>query len=179
MLLASFLTSSTWRAERRSGARTSLLASLIISFSPIRSTLLAFSAFISLAVSPRSPWITQTWLKPSDITTGKRNLVLGIRLLYLPITVVICSGKHTYTHSSAGIFSLLRYQETPRVLKMRTVAPFFPYTAACRSLCVSDLFYPALKHPPAHNNKILRKENFYHYLWFYWIVKKFYIQNII
>lgn len=160
MLLASFLTSSTSRAERRSGARTSARLShyLILSHSVYLTRVFCF--YLSRGFT-QIPWITQTWLKPSGITTGKRNLVLGIKLLYLPIMVVICSGKHTYTHSSAGIFSLLRYQETPRVLKMRTVAPSFctrPHVGLYASL---TFFYPALEHPPEHNNKLLRKENFY------------------
>lgn len=92
--------------------------------------------------------------------------------------VVICPGKHT--HSSPGIFSLLRYQETPRVLKMRTVALFLLHAAACASLCVSDiLLYPALEHPPAHTNKVLGKENFYlaMVLAVEWIVRKFHVKN--
>lgn len=90
-----------------------LPASLIISFPLIRSTFLAFSASASLFLArglTQIPRITQTrWLKPSGITTGKRNLVLGIRLLYLPIMVVICPGKRT--HQFPGYFfiaSLLR-----------------------------------------------------------------------
>lgn len=165
VLLASFLTSSTSRAERSAEFCSPLAPPLsrlshyfILSHSVYLTRVLGF--YLSRGLT-QIPWITQTrWLKPSGITTGKRNLVLGIRLLYLPIMVVICPGK--YSHSSPGIFSLLRYQETPRILKMRTVAPFLLYTAACASLCVSDLFlYPALEHPPAYNNKILRKENFY------------------
>lgn len=106
VLLASFLTSSTSHAERRSeetpsSARPSSLrlpAFLIISFPLIRSILLAFLCFYLSRGLTQIPWITQTrWLKPSGITTGKRNPVLGIRLLYLPIMVVICPGKHSHT----------------------------------------------------------------------------------
>lgn len=56
---------------------------------------LGVSFLLSLDLT-QIPRITQTrWLKPSGATTDKRNPVLGIRFLYLPIMVVICPGKQS------------------------------------------------------------------------------------
>lgn len=96
----------SWRAERRSGAPSSARLYLSFSLSSRLSHYVSYSfsvpsTFFALSVSflfsfdlTQIPRITQTrWLKPSGITTDKRNPVLGIRLLYLPIMVVICPGK--------------------------------------------------------------------------------------
>lgn len=88
---------------------------------------LGVSFLLSLDLT-QIPRITQTrWLKPSGATTDKRNPVLGIRFLYLPIMVVICPGKQSLP-SSPGIFSLLCYRETRRVYFKCVRSPPFLYT---------------------------------------------------
>lgn len=97
-----------------------LLASLIIYLIPSHSVYLLrylrVSFFLSLDLT-QIPRITQTrWLKPSDTTTDKRNPVLGIRFLYLPIMVVICPEKQSLPSSPRHFFAALLLRNAPRVL---------------------------------------------------------------
>lgn len=85
-----------------------LLASLIMYLIPSRSVYLLRDLGISFLLSldlTQIPRITQTrWLKPSGATADKRNPVLGIRFLYLPIMVVICPGKQSLPSSPGAFF---------------------------------------------------------------------------
>lgn len=112
--------------------------SLSLSHSLFRSAYLSRALYSFLSSTPargltQIPQIAQTrWLKPSGITTGKRNPVLGIRL-YLPIMVVICPGKQFPRYFFAAslytekrlVYTLDAQDPRPSFLRMRLYMRFY------------------------------------------------------
>lgn len=155
VLLASFLTSSRVGARNEEAERRvllasislslRLLASLIMYLIPSRSVYLlrdlSVSSLLSLDLT-QIPRIIQTrWLKPSGITTDKRNPVLGIRLLYLPIMVVICPGKQSLPSSPWHFFAASLLRNAAYILNAYAVAPFSLHAAAYASLYAYLTFF--------------------------------------